>query len=190
MKLLDRDTNKDDIIAYLKAPEDRLPALTEKQHELLGYYFNAYTIRRNYTSMPDAINVLIRMSKQAGKVISNSTARRYIVEAQDIFGNTSKVSKEAALHYGLSVIEDAIAMAREMGDAKTMILGAKEYMEKAAKEDAELFNPEMLQQHIIEIVGDERATKILEQLTKKGSIDLDTVAGVMSKMAQDAEIVE
>jgi hypothetical protein len=191
MKLLDRDTNKDAIMLYLKSPGADIAMLSDKQQELLQYYVDAYAIKRNYSSMPDAINVLVKMGRQAGKPISASTARRYIIDAMDVIGNANKVTKEAALQYGLEVIQDAIAMARDQNDPKTMILGAKEYMEKAARDEPDGFNPEDIEQHVIEIKLDDKAAKMLELLTTKGPIDLDTLMGnVMNSIAVDAEEVK
>jgi hypothetical protein len=191
MKLLDRDTNKDGIISYLKDPDGDIETLSAKQQQLLKYYMDGYTLMRNYNSMPDAVNILVKMSKNSGDVISQSTARRYIIEGRDIFGDVNKVSKQAALDYGLSVIQDAINMARDQNDPKTMILGAKEYIEKSTKEDPESFDPEMLQQHIIEILGDAKTMQMLDVLVSKGSVDLDMLMGnVMNAMAEDAEVLD
>ncbi len=191
MKLLDRDTNKDSIIAYLKDPDGDIENLSIKQRQLLKYFMDGYTLMRNYNSMADAVNILVKMSKVSGEVISTATARRYIIAGRDIFGDVNKVSKQAALDYGLSVIQDAISLARDQNDPKTMILGAKEYIEKSTKEDPEAFDPEMLQQHVIEIMLDAKGSKIMDSLASKGNIDLDMLTGnVMNSMATDAEITD
>jgi hypothetical protein len=190
MKLIDRDTNKDAIMAYLKNPESEIDGLSEKQRELLQYYVDAYSIRRNYASMPDAIAVLVKLSKQRGKPISSITARRYIVDAMDLIGEANKVTKEAARQYGLEIISDAIAMARDQNDPKTMILGAKAYIEAGAADEPEGFNPADIEQHVIEIALDDKAKKMLEYITGKGTIDLDRLmSDTMNNMAEDAEII-
>jgi hypothetical protein len=190
MKLIERDTNKDAIMAFLKDPDGDLEALSLKQRELLQYYVDAYGIIRNYKSTQDAVNVLVNISKQRGTVISKSTARRYIADAADTIGDSGKWTKQAILQYGLEIIKDAIAMARDQNDPKTMILGAKELIEKGAADEPEGFDPALLEPHIIEIMLDPQAMQMLKLIANKGNVDLDAIMGnVMNSQAEDAQIV-
>lgn len=189
MKLIDKDTNKEAIIAHLKDPEAE-SGLTAKQKQLLDYYSDAYGLIRNYNSIPDAINVLVKLSKQRGEQISQSTARRYIYDAQDVFGYTSKTKPEAIRHLATEIIRDAIAMARDQNRPDIMIAGAEKMLRVSGADEIEGFNAEMLEPHIIEIMLDPAAMKMLKLLTQKGPIDLDTLMGnVMNNMAVDAEIL-
>ncbi|WP_374949618.1 hypothetical protein [Mucilaginibacter sp.] len=190
MNLIDKDTNKDAIIAYLKSPETGIDHFTAKQKQLLDYYVDAYTLIRNYSSIPDTINVLIKLSIHRGERISTSTARRYIHDAQDVFGYSSKTKPEAIQHLAMEIIRDAIGMARDQNNPDVMIKGAKELMAIGGKEIEQPFNPEMLEQHIIEIGLDKPATDTLQLITTKGVVDLDTLMGnAMNSMAVDAEII-
>nr|WP_199079080.1 hypothetical protein [Pedobacter sp. ASV19] len=187
-KLLQKDNNNEAIIAYLTNPDSDIDNLTYKQKQLLDYYTDAYTLMRNYNSVPDAINVLIKLSEKRGEKISRSTARRYVYDAQDVFGYSSKVKREGILHYSTEVMMDAIAMAKEQQDPKTMILGAKEVASLNGSNEIEGPNFDMLEPHIIQILLDPEAMKIIKMLTGKGSLDLDTLMGnAMNSLAEDAE---
>lgn len=191
MILIDKDTNKDAIVAYLKDPNGDHDKLSTKQKELLQYYTDAYAMIRNYNSVSDAIQVLVKFSKHRGDQISISTARRYIYDAQDVFGYVSKTTPEAIKHLVTEIYKDAIAMARDQNDPKTMIYGAEKLMAAAGEEKEQPFNADMLEPHIYEIGLDPKALKLLQMLTQKGPIDLDALMGnAMQGMAVDAEIVE
>jgi hypothetical protein len=191
MKLIDRDTNKDAIIAYLKDPDGKIENLSEKQQQLLRFYLDGYNLIRNYNSMPDAVNVLVKMARHAGEPISESTARRYIIEGRNIFGDVNKVSKQAALDYALGVIQDGINMARDQNNPQVMIFGGEKYYALSSKEDPEAFDPELIEQHIYEIMMDKKAQKVVDNIAARGVIDLDALMGnVMNSMAADAEEVK
>lgn len=186
MKLL-KDNNRDEIIAFLKDPEGK-HSLSEKQQQLLVYYVDAYTLHRNYNSIPDTITILVKLSQRRGEPISQATARRYIYEAMDVFGMASEMKREAIRHLSSEIIMDAIAMAREQGDPKTMINGAKELAALNGSNDPEAPNFDLLEAHLYEIIGDQQALKTLQQLTTKGVVDLDALTGnVMNSMAEDAK---
>lgn len=189
MKLISDDTNKDAIIAFLKNPEGDV-ALTDKQKSLLRWYTDAYVMLRNYTSIPDTIRVLIKFSKQVGEPISESTARRYVYDCQDVYGYASKVKPEAIRHQALEIINDAVAMARNQNDPKTMIMGADKMVAIGGVESDQPFNPEMLQQHVIEVNLDNKGLKVVNAIAARGVVDLDALMGnVMNSMAVDAEII-
>jgi hypothetical protein len=191
MKLLEKDNNQEAIIAYLRDPESDIENLSYKQKQLLDYYTDAYTLLRNYNSVPDAMNILIRLSEKRGAKISRSTARRYVYDAMDVFGYSSKIKKEGIQHYATEVMRDAIAMAKEQKDPKTMIMGAEKIASLNGSDEMEGFNAEMLEPHIIQILLDPEALKLLKMLTGKGSIDLDTLMGnAMNSYAEDAEYDE
>lgn len=186
-KLLQKDNNQEAIITYLRDPDADLDLLTFKQKQLLDFYTDAYTVMRNYNSVPDAINILIKLSDKRGSKISRSTARRYVYDAMDVFGYSSKIKREGILHYSTEVMRDAIAMAKEQGDPKTMIMGAKEVAALNGADEIEGPNFDMLEPHIIEIMLDPEAMKLLKMLAGKGSLDLDTLMGnAMNTLAEDA----
>lgn len=186
-KLLQKDNNQEAIITYLRDPDADLDVLTFKQKQLLDFYTDAYTVMRNYNSVPDAINILIKLSDKRGSKISRSTARRYVYDAMDVFGYSSKIKREGILHYSTEVMRDAIAMAKEQGDPKTMIMGAKEVAALNGADEIEGPNFDMLEPHIIEIMLDPEAMKLLKMLAGKGSLDLDTLMGnAMNTLAEDA----
>jgi len=186
-KLLMKDNNQEAIIAYLKNPDSDSP-LTVKQQQLLDYYVDAYTLLRNYNSVPDTINVLIKLSEKRGDKISRSTARRYVYEAQDIYGYSSKIKREGIQHYATEVIRDAIAMAKEQKDPKTMIMGADKIASLNGSDEIEGPNFDMLEPHLIEIMLDPEAMKMLKMIAGKGAVNLDTLMGnVMNSMAEDTK---
>lgn len=189
MKLL-KDNNRDEIIAFLKNPEE-IHDLTEKQKKLLEYYVDAYTLHRNYNSIPDTITILVKLSERRGEKISSATARRYIYDAMDIFGMASEMKREAIRHLSSEIIMDAIAIAREQGDPKTMINGAKELAALNGSADPEAPNFDLLEPHLYEILVDQQALKAIQILTGKGTVDLDALTGnVMNSMAEDVKIDE
>jgi hypothetical protein len=191
MKLIDKDNNKQAIIAYLTSgDDDDLEILTDKQKSLLKYYSRAYDLIRGYNSVPDAIKVLVKLASELGEPISQSTARRYVYDAQDVYGYASKTKAEAIAHLTQEIIKDAIAMAWRQNDPDAMIRGAKElYAQGGVAEDTG-FNPEMFEQHVIELGMDTHSLEMMEQITGKGLVDLDTISGVMGDLAEDAVIVK
>jgi len=186
-KLLLKDNNQEAIIAYLRDPDGEIENLSYKQKQLLDYYTDAYTVMRNYNSVPDAINVLIKLSEKRGDKISRSTARRYVYDAMDVYGYSSKIKREGIQHFATEVMLDAIAMAREQKDPKTMLAGAEKIAALNGSDELEgPTNFELLEPHLIEIMLDPEAMKMLKVLTGKGAIDLDTLMGnVMNSMAED-----
>lgn len=185
-KLLQKDNNKEAIITYLTTPDADIDALSFKQKQLLDYYTDAYTVMRNYNSIPDTINVLIRLSEKRNDKISRSTARRYVYEAMDVYGYSSKIKREGIQHLTSEIMLDAIAIAKSQNDAKTMIMGAKELAALNGSDEIEGPNFDMLEPHIIEIMLDPEAMKMLKILSGKGSIDLDVLMGnARNSMAED-----
>lgn len=181
-----REDKRDKIIAYLKDPEANID-LTEKDKQLLAYYVDAYTVYRNYTSIPDTIKILVKLSTERGEPISDATARRYIYDALDVFGMASEVKREAIRHLTAEIIKDAIDIAKNQKDAKTMIYGAEKLAKLYGSDDPEAPNFDLLEPHIYEIMADPETLKVLRQLTQHGPIDLDAIAGnVMNHMAEDA----
>lgn len=186
-KLLQKDNNQEAIITYLRDPDADIKLLSYKQKQLLDYYTDAYTVMRNYNSVPDAINILIKLSEKRGDRISRSTARRYVYDAMDVFGYSSKIKREGILHYSTEVMRDAIAMAKEQQDPKTMIMGAKEVAALNGADEIDGPNFDLLEPHIIEILLDPVAMKLIKTLAGKGSLDLDTLMGnAMNSLAEDA----
>lgn len=182
-----KETNRDQLIAYLRNPEDESLQLTEKQRQLLDYYVDAYTIYRNYTSVSDTINILIKLSEKRGEKISAATARRYIYDAMDVFGMASEMKREAIRHQATEIINDAIAIARDQKDAKTMIAGAKELAALHGSNDPEAPNFDLLEPHLYEILADPQAMKILKSLITAGPVNLDNLTGnLMNSLAIDA----
>ncbi|MBB2149168.1 hypothetical protein [Pedobacter gandavensis] len=190
-KLLQKDNNQEAIITYLRDPDADIELLSYKQKQLLDYYTDAYTVMRNYNSVPDAINILIKLSEKRGERISRSTARRYVYDAMDVFGYSSKIKREGILHYATEVMRDAIAMAKEQHDPKTMIMGAKEVAALNGADEIDGPNFDLLEPHVIEILLDPEAMKLIKALAGKGSLDLDTLMGnAMNSLAEDAVYVD
>ena len=188
MKLIDKDTNKDAIVAYLRSPDAGDELLTEKQQSLLKYYSRAYDLIRNYNSVPDVIRVLVKLSIELGEPISQSTARRYVYDAQDIYGYASKSKSEAISHLCQEIIKDAIAMAWRQNNPEAMIRGAKELFSMGGVQEDGQFNPEMFEQHIVEMGMDDHSLELVMQLTGKGVVDLDRLGDVMNELAVDVAI--
>lgn len=183
-----KDTNNEQIIAYLRNPEGDVD-LTEKQKELLTFYVDAYAMLRNYESIPDTINVLVKISHKMGKPISAATARRYINDAVDVIGMASEIKREGIRNLSAEIIRDAIRIAKEDRDAKTMIQGAKELAALFGSNDPEAPNFDLLEPHLYQILLDPEAMKIIQLLTQRGPLDLDSLMGnVMNSMAEDIEI--
>lgn len=174
---------------YLKNPDADIDELTHKQKQLLDYYTQAYDMIRNYNSVPDVISVLVKLSSQRGEPISKSTARRYVYDAQDVYGYVSKTKPEAIKHLAAEIIKDAIAMAKEQQLPALMIAGAKELVKVTGADEVEGFNAEMLEQHIIQISLDKKGMDVINQLAARGTLDLDMVtSNVMNSMAEDAVV--
>jgi hypothetical protein len=191
MKLIEKDTNKDAIIAYLKSEDDEMVGLTEKQKSLLKYYMRAYDLIRSYNSTPDVIKVLVKLSVELGEPISQSTARRYIQDAQNVFGYADKTKAEAIKHYCSEVYKDAIGMAWRQNNPDAMTRAADKLNAMAGKDPEQPFNAEMMEQHIIEINLDDQAQQVVHALTAHGNIDLDAIAGnLLNHMADDAQILD
>lgn len=189
--LIGKDTNRDVIIAYLSAPDAAEDTLTVKQQQLLDYYVDAYTLVRNYTSIPDAINILVKLSQKRGETISKATARRYIYDALEIFGYVSEMKTEAIQHLSTQIILDAIRMAKNAGDHKSMIDGAEKLHKINPKIDANTPNWDLLEPHQIVIQLDPGAQKVMEMLGNKGYVDLDKLMGnAMNSMAEEAQFDE
>jgi hypothetical protein len=190
MKLIDKDTNKDAIITYLKSQDDDFEGLSDKQKSLLKFYVRAYDLVRGYNSVPDVIRVLIKLSIELGEPISQSTARRYVYDAQDVFGQASKTKADAVNHFCQEVFKDAIAMAWRQNNPDAMTKAAKELHAIGGKDVEQPFNAEMLEQHIIELQLDQQAQDTVNLLTQRGSIDLDALTGdLMNSMAENATII-
>ncbi|RYE26850.1 MAG: hypothetical protein EOP45_03105 [Sphingobacteriaceae bacterium] len=190
MKFSEKDGNKDAIMLYLKNPDADIKELSDKQKQLLDFYTDAYSILRNYGSVPDAIAVLLKLASNRGEPISKSTARRYVYDAQDVYGYASKTKPEAIRHYATEVIKDAIAMARDQNKPDVMIAGAEKLMKVSGADEVEGFNAEMLEQHIVEIGLDQKGQKLIGDIVAMGSVDLDSlVSNVMNSMATDAEVI-
>jgi hypothetical protein len=167
-----------------------LDILTDKQKSLLKYYSRAYDLIRSYNSVPDVIRVLVKLSNELGEPISPSTARRYVMDAQDVYGYASKTKAEAVSHLCQEVIKDAIAMAWRQNSPDTMIRGAKELFAMGGIADDSGFNPELFEQHIIEMGMDDYSLEMLEKFTGRGSVDLDSLSDLMAEAAEDATIVK
>lgn len=190
MNLIDKDNNKQAIIAYLTSGDDEFDILTDKQKSLLKYYIKAYDLIRSYNSVPDVIRVLMKLSSELGEPISQSTARRYVYDSQDVFGYVSKTKAEAVSHLSMEVIKDAIAMAWRQNNPDAMIRGAKELYAMGGIAEDTGFNPEIFEQHIIELGMDENSQEMMKQITGKGVVDLDTISGVMGDVAEEAIVLK
>lgn len=174
MNLIAKETNKDVILQYLRDPdgvEER--DLTAKQRDLLNWYIDAYTLIRNYSSVPDTIQVLTKLSKQRGTPISMATARRYIYDALDLFGAVSVMKSEAINHLAIEMFQDAAAMAREQNNPAALIAAGKAIREAGSQEDPNAINREMIEQHVIQIMLDPAGQKAVRAITSKGAVDLD-----------------
>lgn len=190
MNLIEKDTNKDAIIAYLRTEDEEMDALTTKQKSLLKYYMRAYDLIRAYNSTPDVIKILVKLSVELGEPISKSTARRYVNDAQDVFGYVSKTKAEAITHYCSEVLKDAIGMAWRQNNPDSMTKAAKELHAIAGKDVEQPFNAEMIEQHIIEMQLDETAQDAVQMLAARGTLDLDALTGnLMNSMAEDAHVI-
>ncbi|MFD2961374.1 MULTISPECIES: hypothetical protein [Olivibacter] len=183
-KLIGKNTNKDDIIAYLTDPESIQDQLTKKQQELLDWYIDAYTLMRNYNSIPDTIAVMIKLSEKRGERISMSTARRYIYDALDIFGGVNKMKPDAIKHLAIEMLLDAAALAKEQKNPLAIIAASKELRAAGGVDDPNAINPDDLERHDVYISLDKRSAKMLEKLVENGPIDLDSL---MNNRVEDIE---
>lgn len=174
-KLIGADTNKDDIIAYLRDPEDDDTRLSPKQKDLLTWYVDAYTFVRNYSSIPDAIQFMIKLGKSRNQPISASTARRYINDALEIFGKVNKLKAEVIKDLVVETLIDARNMAKALNNPMAMIQAAKELNNVAGVEDASALHADDIQRHIVKIEIDQTAKRALKAIYKGGVVDLDRV---------------
>lgn len=78
-------------------------------------------------------------------------------------------------------------MARELKDPRTMIVGAKELTVINKVEDTG-FNFALLEPHIIEVIMDPEALKLIKVMLGKGTVDIDSInAQMMSDQAEDVD---
>lgn len=186
-RLIGMDTNKDDIVAHLRDPESDDTKLTPKQKELLDWYTDAYTIVRNYTNFPDAIQVLLKLGKRRGQTISASTARRYINESLDIFGRINKLKPEIIKDMVIETLIDARNMAKAMNNPIAMIQAVKELNNVAGIEDQSALHADDIVRHTVVIQIDQKAKRALDAIYRGGVVDLDSV---LQKQAEDIDYEE
>lgn len=186
-KLIPQNTNKDDIVAYLRDPDDDDTRLTPKQRQLLDWYTDAYTIVRNYTNIPDAIQVLIKLGQRRGTPISASSARRYINDALEVFGQVNKMKPEVIKEMVIETLIDAKNLAKTMNNPMAMIQAAKELNNVAGVEDANALYADDIERHTVVIEIDQKAKRALNAIYKGGVIDLDAVT---ESQAEDIDFEE
>lgn len=183
-KLIGADTNKDDIIAYLRDPEDDDTKLTQKQKDLLNWYVDAYTFVRHYTSIPDAIQLMIKLGNRRNQPISSSTARRYINDSLEIFGKVNKLKADVIKEMVVETLIDARNMARALNNPLAMIQAAKELNNVAGIEDVSSLHADEIERHTVVIEIDQTAKRALKSIYKTGFVDLDRV---LDDMAEDVD---
>lgn len=186
-KLIGMDTNKDDIVSYLRDPDGDESQLTTKQKELLDWYTDAYTIVRNYTNFPDAIQVLLKLGHRRGQPISASTARRYINDSLDIFGKINKLKPEIIKDMVIDTLIDARNMAKAMNNPIAMIQAVKELNNVAGIEDQSALHADDIERHTVVIEIDQKAKRALHAIYKGGVVDLDSV---LQSQAEDVDFEE
>src|SRR5690606_7417547 len=186
-KLLVPDTNKDAIMAYLINPEDDNVKLTRKQQDLLDWYVDAYTIVRNYNSIPDAIQVLKKLGDRRGTPISASTARRYINDGLEMFGQVNLLKPNVIKHLVVETLLDARNMAKSQNNPAAMIQAAEKLHKIGGEEDANSLYAEDIERHTVVINIDQKAKRALDMIYKTGVVDF---GDMLNAQAEDASFEE
>ncbi|MGJ1335671.1 hypothetical protein [Sphingobacterium siyangense] len=178
------DSNKDDILSYLKDPESKESDLTVKQTKLLEWYVDAYTLFRNYSSMTETITVLKKLGSLRDNPISNSTARRYINDALEIFGSVGRMKADVINHIVIETLLDARIMAKKQNNAMALKEIAKELRAAGVNDEAGALIADQIEQHQVIISLDQTAQRALQKIHAGGVIDLGDILNSMSEEAQ------
>lgn len=181
------DSNKDAILAYLKNYDAKESDLSRKQQQLLDWMVDAYTFFRNYNSMTETISALRKMGERRGDPISNSTARRYVNDALELFGSVNKMKAEVIRHIVMETLLDARAMAKAQNNAIALKEIAKELRAAGVDDDAGALIADEIEQHNVYISIDQTAERALKKVHQGGFIDL---GALLNAQADDADIIE
>lgn len=185
-KAVSMDSNKDDILAYLKDPESKEYDLTAKQAKLLEWYVDAYTLFRNYSSMSETITVLKKLGNMRGDPISNSTARRYVNDALELFGSVNRMKADVINHIVIETLLDARTMAKKQNNAMALKEIAKELRAAGVSDDAGALIADEIEQHQVIISIDQTAERALKKIHAGGVIDLGEI---LNSTAEDAQVI-
>lgn len=177
-KIKTGDTSIDKIYAYYRDP-NKYP-LTEKQKEVKDRWLAAFTLRQNFHSREQAINVL--MDKYG---ISRAQAYRDLSNAERLFGNINKADKAGTLAILTEYAHKFYLMAIKSKDLKA-IGKSLELLGKFAqvdKDDLLTFNPEKLEDKPIKITVPKETISAIANELKKGTLDFN-------KLTVDADFEE
>ncbi|WP_454880649.1 hypothetical protein [Sphingobacterium detergens] len=185
-KAISMDSNKDDILAYLKDTDSKDNELTNKQAKLLEWYVDAYTLFRNYSSMSETITVLKKLGNMRGDPISNSTARRYVNDALELFGSVNRMKADVINHIVIETLLDARTMAKKQNNAMALKEIAKELRAAGVSDDAGALIADEIEQHQVIISIDQTAERALKKIHAGGVIDLGEI---LNSTAEDAQVI-
>jgi hypothetical protein len=162
------DSSFDRLYAYYKDPQ-KYP-LTENQNALKDRWLAAFTLRQNFHSREQCVNVIMEKFD-----ISRAQAYRDIKNAERLFGNVMKAEREGSLAILLEYSHKYLQMAIKAKDLKS-IGKALELMGKYSEIDKDTainFNPEKLEDKPIKMsVAKEVKNAILLHLGK-GTLDFN-----------------
>ncbi len=176
-------------MSYLKGDDDDPEnVLTAKQRDLLDWYMDAYTLFRNYNTMTDTIQVMRKLGDRRGKPISASTARRYINDAMELFGNIYKIKTEVINHIVIETLLDARSMAQAMNNPMAMVQAAKELKAAGGTEDSAALNAELIERHEVNINIDQKAERALGMIYKTGTVDFGAMMDGLIEDVQHEEV--
>ena len=164
------DSSFDKIYAYYK-DASKYP-LTEKQTKIKNRWLAAFTLRLNFHSKEQAVNVLMEKYD-----VSRAQAYRYLKNGERLFGNVMKADRNGSLAILLEYSHKYFLMAVKAKDLKA-IGKALDLMGKYSeidKENAINFNPEKLDNKPIKMsINKEVGNAIINHL-EKGTLDFNNL---------------
>jgi len=164
------DTTFDRIYAYYK-DSSKYP-LTPNQDDIKKRWLTAFTLRQNWHSREQAVNVLIEKYE-----ISRAQAYRDLRNSERLFGNVMKADRDGSLAVLLEYSHKFLQMAIKAKNLKA-VGKALELMGKYSEIDKEIaagFNPDKLEDKPIKLsVPKEVVVAVVDQLTK-GVVDFNNL---------------
>lgn len=164
------DTTFDKIWAHFL--DETTYKLTEKQTELKERWLAAWTLRLNFHSTEQAINV--HMQKYG---VSRAQAFRDINNAERLFGNLMKTDRAGKLaiwaEYCHKYFQQAIKAKDLKAQGKALELLGKAY--EIDRSDIAQFNPEKLENKPIKLSVPKAAVDLIIENLAKGVIDFNKV---------------
>lgn len=172
VKLIGNITLYDKIVQYMNDPSDPDNALSPKQKEQCDRWIQAYSIMRNYNNLATTVKRLAVLYPH----LSRMQLYRDCGNAEKLFGEVNRATKEGIRHLSTEIIKDAIAMARLQRKPGVMINGAFKMAVVNNAMDIDIEMPDFksdMAKHEYRVALNQDGLDALRKLTGMGHIDLD-----------------